>query len=89
VLSHRLDDRIRELCAEATVAGPATFAEVIAELRSAIRQHASRVREMALRHVVGRPEAASALQEHQTLHSVGASSNNRSWAQPQRRAMGA
>ena len=40
MLSRRLDERTRELCAEAIVAGPATFTEVIAELRSALRQHA-------------------------------------------------
>ena len=91
MLSRRLDERTRELCAEAIVAGPATFTEVIAELRSALCQHASRVREMAIRHVVGRqPEAASAMRERQELVGVGVGSKNLSWdAQPKRRAMGA
>lgn len=43
--SDRLEDRIRELCARAVACGDDDFHEVMAQLRSALRQHIEGVRE--------------------------------------------
>ena len=43
--SNRLEDRIRELCAQAVASGDDDLHEVMAQLRSAMRQHIEGVRE--------------------------------------------
>jgi hypothetical protein len=45
VPSDRLEDRIRELCAQALASGDDDLPEVMAQLRFAIRQHIEGVRE--------------------------------------------
>jgi hypothetical protein len=47
VPSRRLEDRIRELCALAIATNTADFAEVLAELRSALHQHSEQLRKLA------------------------------------------
>jgi hypothetical protein len=56
MFSRRLSDRIRELCTQAAAAGDDNFAEILSELQSALREHASRTRKMALRQMSGRKE---------------------------------
>jgi gamma-glutamyl:cysteine ligase YbdK (ATP-grasp superfamily) len=56
VYSRRLSDRIRELCTQIAAAGDANFAEILSELQSALREHASRTRKMAVRQLAGRRE---------------------------------
>jgi hypothetical protein len=48
VPSNRLEDRIRELCAQAIASDETDFQGVISELRSAMREHIEKVRKMAL-----------------------------------------
>ena len=45
--SLRLEGRIRELCALAIAANTTNFAEVLAELRSALHQHSEQLRRLA------------------------------------------
>jgi len=47
VPSLRLEDRIRSLCALAVAASTTNFAEVLAELRSALHQHTEQLRKLA------------------------------------------
>ena len=50
VPSRRLEDRIRELCAKAVAKeDPADFHEVMQKLRESLREHTSRLRELAAR----------------------------------------
>jgi hypothetical protein len=46
--SRRTDDRIRELCRQAIAADDASFASVLSELRSAMREHIQHLRKMAV-----------------------------------------
>jgi hypothetical protein len=56
VPSYRLDDRIRELCAQATAADDTSFTEVLSELQSALREHTARLRGVAMRELVARKQ---------------------------------
>ena len=51
VPSRRLDDRIRDLCARAVTADEADFSGVVSDLRSALHEHAVRMRKMAMRQI--------------------------------------
>ena len=51
VSSRRLDIRIRELCARAVSADDQSFAPILSELRSALHEHAVKMREMAVRQI--------------------------------------
>jgi hypothetical protein len=46
-MSRRLDDRIRKLCADVVQAQENSAEEVIEELKSALREHTARLRQMA------------------------------------------
>ena len=48
VPSTRLEDRIRELCAQAVASDETNFQSIISELRSAMREQIERVRKMAI-----------------------------------------
>ena len=50
--SRRLEEQIRELCALATAAKTTNFAEVLAELRSALHEHAEQLRRLARQQLV-------------------------------------
>jgi hypothetical protein len=52
VPSRRLEEQIRELCALATAAKTTNFAEVLAELRSALHEHAEQLRRLARQQLV-------------------------------------
>jgi hypothetical protein len=56
VPSRRLEDRIRELCAQAVASGDADFSEVLAQLRSAMHQHIEEMRKMVVEHMEGKNE---------------------------------
>ena len=43
-----LEDRIRELCAQATVARPDELETVLSELKSTLQEHTERLRKMAV-----------------------------------------
>jgi len=47
VLSRRLDDRIRELCAKAASAPASEVGAVLEELKAALAEHATRLRKLA------------------------------------------
>ena len=50
--SRRLEEQIRELCALATAAKTTNFIEVLAELRSALHEHAEQLRRLARQQLV-------------------------------------
>jgi hypothetical protein len=50
---HRLEDRIRELCAKAITSGDSEFTSVMSELRSALREHIEQIRTLAARRLAG------------------------------------
>jgi hypothetical protein len=52
VPSRRLEEHIRELCALATAAKTTNVAEVLAELRSALHEHAEQLRRLARQQLV-------------------------------------
>jgi hypothetical protein len=52
VLSRRLDDRIRDLCAKAVEADQEELESIFAELKQALREHAERLRKLAVRKLV-------------------------------------
>jgi hypothetical protein len=52
VPSRRLEEQIRELCALATAAKTTNFIEVLAELRSALHEHAEQLRRLARQQLV-------------------------------------
>jgi len=54
--SSRLDDRIRELCAQAIAADNTSFAEVLSELQSALHEHTARLRGAAMRELIARKQ---------------------------------
>ena len=56
VRSNRFEDRIRELCTQAVASGDDDFPEVMAQLRSAMRQPIERVRGMAVEQLQGGKE---------------------------------
>jgi hypothetical protein len=51
VSPRRLDLRIRELCARVLSADDKSFAPILSELRSALHEHAAKIREMAVRQI--------------------------------------
>lgn len=53
VSSRRLDIRIRDLCARALTADDHNSAPILEELQVALHQHATQLREMALRQMAG------------------------------------
>jgi hypothetical protein len=53
VPSHRLEDRIRELCAQAIASDDVKFPVVLAERRSAIHEHVERIRVLAIQQLDG------------------------------------
>jgi hypothetical protein len=52
VPSRRLEEQIRELCILATASKTTNFAEVLAELRSALHEHAEQLRRLARQQLV-------------------------------------
>jgi hypothetical protein len=54
VPSRRLEDRIRELCAQAVVADDTTLPSVISELRSVMHEHIEGLRRMAVQQLAGK-----------------------------------
>ena len=53
MLSHRSEDRIRELCAKAVTSDDPEFTSVMSELRSAMREHIENIRTLAVRQLAG------------------------------------
>jgi hypothetical protein len=47
VRAHRLEDRIRELCAQAVSAQDSDLESIFSELQSALREHTERIRKLA------------------------------------------
>jgi len=47
VPSRRLEDKIRQLCAQAIAAPPSEFDPAIAELKLALHEHTERLRQLA------------------------------------------
>jgi hypothetical protein len=50
--SRRLDDRIRELCSQALIASNSELDTILSNLRSALRDHAARLRKLAVKKLV-------------------------------------
>ena len=53
VPDRRLEDHIRDLCTKAISSDDSEFASVMSELRSAMREHAQRIRTLAVRQLAG------------------------------------
>ena len=53
--SYRLEDRIRDLCAQAIASDDVEFPGILFELRSAIHEHVERIRILAIRQLAGSP----------------------------------
>lgn len=54
--SRRLEDRIRELCAQAARANDSEVTGILQELRQALAEHNRRLRRMAAKRLSGRGE---------------------------------
>lgn len=61
--SRLLDNRIRELCAKAVAADTVNFAEVLADLRSALHEHAQEMRKLARKEIARGKAYSDALEE--------------------------
>jgi hypothetical protein len=56
--SRRLEDRIRELCAQAIDASGSDFHPVLEELKLALREHTSRLRKLAVQKLAPKKDLA-------------------------------
>jgi Sec-independent protein translocase protein TatA len=63
VHSRRLEDRIRELCVQAVSCGDDDLPEIMAQLRSALRQHVEGVRGLEVEQIQEREERRSRANE--------------------------
>jgi hypothetical protein len=52
---YRLEDRIRDLCAQAIAADDVALPGILSELRSALHESVEKIRTLAIRQLAGEP----------------------------------